>query len=459
VKNKHEVIKHSAAVHIQNNITLLQRRAWNVLLANAYDELPRQEVHTILIKDLMQVLEYGSKNETYLKEALEALVGCKVKWNVLDKDNQWEWGVTTLLAQAKIKSGICTYAYSPELRQRLHNPTMYARISLSLQNKFDSRHAQALWELCVDYLGASRQYGETPFIPIGTYRDLMGIPPDMYPQFKRFNQRVIKEPVDEINRVTDFQMTVEYQRQDRKVSGVKFRIRRVLAIPPENRTLPMFPEIEDMPEVVRELKIAGLPPQDAWNVWQKGFDVVEVEKRPEVKGKDVDAAFLYYIREKIDLLKRRQAFGKVGNSTGFLLESIRKNYSNPEFAEAEKQKDVQKKREERQARERKLEKLQEEKIRIEKERRDEAHRVCEKIIVASPAVIEQAVSVLLEEKSTLKSMYEPCKTPMENYQERFLLQIEIDAYLEQLYPERFQTIREIYDPQFATVDQKIDALR
>ena len=40
MKDKTEVIKHSAAIQIQNNITLLQRRAWNVLLANAYDELP-----------------------------------------------------------------------------------------------------------------------------------------------------------------------------------------------------------------------------------------------------------------------------------------------------------------------------------------------------------------------------------------------------------------------------------
>ena len=157
VQSRKEVIKHSAAVQIQNNITLLQRRAWNVLLANAYDELPTEEEHRIAIRDLVKVLEYGGHNDAYLKEALEALVSCKVKWNILDKDNQWEWGVMTLLAQARIKKGVCIYAYSPELRRRLHNPAMYARISLSMQNKFGSKYAQALWELCVDYLGTARQ--------------------------------------------------------------------------------------------------------------------------------------------------------------------------------------------------------------------------------------------------------------------------------------------------------------
>src|SRR3712207_6934723 len=112
VQSRKEVIKHSAAVQIQNNITLLQRRAWNVLLANAYDELPTEEEHRIAIRDLVKVLEYGGHNDAYLKEALEALVSCKVKWNILDKDNQWEWGVMTLLAQARIKKGVCIYAYS-----------------------------------------------------------------------------------------------------------------------------------------------------------------------------------------------------------------------------------------------------------------------------------------------------------------------------------------------------------
>jgi len=108
LKDTQEVVKHSAAIQIQNNITLLQRRAWNVLLANAYDELPTQETHQVKVAELMEKLEFSSKNDEYLKGALKALVGYKVEWNVLDKDNKWEWGVTTLLAEARIKDGVCT---------------------------------------------------------------------------------------------------------------------------------------------------------------------------------------------------------------------------------------------------------------------------------------------------------------------------------------------------------------
>jgi hypothetical protein len=45
---------------------------------------------------------------------------------------------------------------------------VYARLDLNLQKQFASKYALALWELCADYLGASREYGETPFIELDT---------------------------------------------------------------------------------------------------------------------------------------------------------------------------------------------------------------------------------------------------------------------------------------------------
>jgi hypothetical protein len=36
-ETRQELIKHSAAIQIENKITLLQRRTWNVLLYHAYN--------------------------------------------------------------------------------------------------------------------------------------------------------------------------------------------------------------------------------------------------------------------------------------------------------------------------------------------------------------------------------------------------------------------------------------
>jgi hypothetical protein len=67
LKNKKEVIKHSAAIQVENRIGLLERRAWNWLLANAYDELPTAETHSIMVSDLMKALGYASRNHAHLR--------------------------------------------------------------------------------------------------------------------------------------------------------------------------------------------------------------------------------------------------------------------------------------------------------------------------------------------------------------------------------------------------------
>ena len=117
-----EVIKASPAIQIQSKITLLQRRAWNVLLANAYNELPNTDIHHVNVAELARKLGFNSKNEDYLKETLEALVNCTVEWNILGKDKKQEWGAASLLAWVLIKEGICSYEFARPLRLKLHNP-------------------------------------------------------------------------------------------------------------------------------------------------------------------------------------------------------------------------------------------------------------------------------------------------------------------------------------------------
>ena len=47
----------------------------------------------------------------------------------------------------------------------------------------------------MDYLDRAKQYGETPWIPLETFRELMGIAEEMYPEFKKLNKWVIKLPI------------------------------------------------------------------------------------------------------------------------------------------------------------------------------------------------------------------------------------------------------------------------
>lgn len=222
--SKKEVVKASGAIQMTNKISLLQRRTWNILLANAFDELLEIEEHKIEVKQLVNILNFASKNEEHLRHSLKELTTTAVEWNILRKDKSAIWGITTLLSQVEIKDGICTYAYSPALKKKLFQPSMYAKINLSIQNRFDSKHSLALYELCVDYYDVRRQKGETPFITIEDFRHLMGIDDSEYSEFKYLNKRTIIEPIVEINEKSDIYVEIEYKRIGRKVSFVKFLI-------------------------------------------------------------------------------------------------------------------------------------------------------------------------------------------------------------------------------------------
>ena len=333
-----EFIKASPAIQIQNTLTHLQRRSWNVLLANAYDELPNKDIHRVSVTELAEKLGFNSHNEAYLKETLEALVDCTVKWNLLGKDKKERWGVASLLASAEVENGICTYAFAPHLRLKLYNPRVYAKLNLRLQNRFTSRYGLILWEVCFDYFDTARDQGETPFIPLEKFRELMGVAPDDYTTFKTLNQRVIKPAIKEINALTNFFVEVEQKREGRPIGFLKFRISRLEALEsPEPTQESLFPDIEDLPASANALVQAGVARREALKIANQEWDAVDAKETPLEGYRDFDA----YVAEKIGLAKQ---VPDVKNMGGFIIKAIRENYEDPVFqAELKARKDSEQK--------------------------------------------------------------------------------------------------------------------
>ena len=290
-----EFVKASPAIQIQSKISLLQRRAWNVLLANAYNELPNQEIHHVSMVELAAKLGFDSKNEDYLKDVLRQLRKCEVEWNLLSKDNKQKWGVAGLLASVEIEDGICTYAFAPHLRLKLYNPRVYAKLNLRLQNRFKKQYALVLWELCFDYFDTEREQGETPFISLDMFRDLLGIGSDEYPAFSILNRAVIKPAVKEINKETDYLVEVEQKRSGRRIAELKFRITKVKEFPVQES---LFPDIENLPPVAVELVQARIDREVALKIAAQEWEYVNPEKLPP-SGAYPD--FLAYIAEKIEM--------------------------------------------------------------------------------------------------------------------------------------------------------------
>ena len=320
-----EVIKASPAIQIQSKVSLLQRRAWNVLLANAYNELPNKDIHSVSMVELAAKLGFDSGNQEYLKKVLKSIVDCTVEWNLLNKDNKEVWGAASLLASAEIENGICTYGFAPHLRRQLHNPRIYAKLNLRLQNQFTSKYALVLWEVCFDYFDTDRDKGETPFIPLETFKELMGLEETDYPVYKVLNQSVIKPAINEINDLTAYYVEVEYKRIGRKVAELKFRITKVKQLPVQES---LFPDIENLSPVALELVQARVDREMAQQIAEQEWEFITPEKLPPP---DAYPDFLAYVSEKVEMLLSAP---NVVNRAGYIIEAIRENYQDERVRKA-----------------------------------------------------------------------------------------------------------------------------
>jgi hypothetical protein len=276
---------------------------------------------------------------------------------------------------------------------------------------------------------------------------------DSYPQFMRLNSKVVKPAIAEIHHVSDLRVSVDYRRAGRKVVGLKFKIRRVDALPDANgRQSSLFPDLDDMPVAVKLLKEAGLANGDAWEFWQKGFEFVDLGVRPAGGDDNPDEALMRYVREKIHLLEQRLKSGKVANPSGFLITALRKNYSNAQFETEEKTR-------QRAEKIKHLRRLLQDKERLTQEQDAALHALTGKIIDAFPEQLDKAVKALLEEKSAgFAYAYRQNKTPMENYREHRGIAVTVGTWLEKRFAEQYAEARQPYREQLAGIEAQVSAL-
>ena len=215
------VKKHVAAIHVSGKLSLLQRKLSNVLLLNAYDTLTTSRRHQIDARTLSMMIGYNSNDFETLKESLRGLAETVAEWDMLDEQGRQEWGISSLLSYAKLKGGVCEYAYSDALAEKLHDPKVFALINLNIQRRFTSGHALALYENCYRFV----RTGSTGWWTLELFRRLMGVSDSAYYEsYKHLNAKIIKPAVAEVNKTSNILVTPEVKKMGRQVTEIRFLI-------------------------------------------------------------------------------------------------------------------------------------------------------------------------------------------------------------------------------------------
>lgn len=227
-----EFKKHVSLVHCSGDLTLLERKTFNVLLLNAYDNLLRHTDHTIGVAALSAFIGYNSKDTSTIKKVLIGLMSKVIVYDLLDDlkrkeaktkrsgsrqaasrgsrgDNQVEkneaWEASPLLSYARMRNGTITYRFDPGQAIRFYNPDTYSRINVAIQRNFGSNYAIALHENCLRF----RNTHSTGWWSLDEVRLLLGATAPTYDDFRRLNNKVLKPAIEEVNRFSEITIEVE----------------------------------------------------------------------------------------------------------------------------------------------------------------------------------------------------------------------------------------------------------
>lgn len=219
-----ELKKHVAVIHSHSKISLLQRKISNALLFHAYDNLLIKDEHEIQISTLTKLIDYDSHDHKKIKQALMDLLATVVEWNIVDGDKLDKdkvWNASSIIADASIDGSLCTYSYSGKMRKLLYHPSVYGRLNMQIQAKFQSSYGLALYENCNRY----QDIGQTPWFELNKFRKLMGVEEDKYKIFRDFKTRVIDKSVEEVNKYSSLFVETKFKKQNRQVVAIQFAIK------------------------------------------------------------------------------------------------------------------------------------------------------------------------------------------------------------------------------------------
>ncbi len=249
-----------------SKITVLARKAYNVLLYIAQEQGIDQEVYRTPLQNILRGVDFNSHAREIVKQHLRAMVSTTVEWQSPTSGEGEAWNVAGLLAHAKLykKSGEnwVEWSFAPSIKHELLEPQRFARLRLDVISQLRRHAGVVLYEICSRY----RDVGLTARQPWAWWRPVLTGSPDsedsVKQEYRFFKRDTLKLAIAEVNAVTDLEVELIEHRAGRFISDIQFRIAKK-----QQATLPLgrAPQPVDLSQVVRA-RAAGVRDEDAENL-------------------------------------------------------------------------------------------------------------------------------------------------------------------------------------------------
>ena len=224
-----EVRKPTATIHIANQFSFIERKLLNSLIHHAQNKnnALNSEKKSLNLSQVLKDIGCNTRNHSVLKKSLRNLVGTIIEWNVLKQDKTRSWGVCTFLSSGELNKGEVHYRLNPELVDQVNYPSLFAIMRLEIQSKLTGKYPLIIYEYLIDHLCRNKKDKITiEAVPIEDVYMICGVSEKYLntDNFRYFNRKILTPAIDEINDKTDINVTINLERQARKVHAITFSI-------------------------------------------------------------------------------------------------------------------------------------------------------------------------------------------------------------------------------------------
>ncbi len=278
--------------------SLLGRKLSNALFKIAQKQGMNEDTYSTTRIELGELIQFNSNDVDKLKQAANELTSLKVEMDVTNASGVRTVGATQLFSTLLFQSSGKIHFEIPTIAKRmLSDSVKFALINMDVQGNIDSNYAYILYEQCLLYL----EDGRTPELTVQEWRQVFECDDDsIYNEFKYFNLKVIKNAIEEVNRVTDILVSVQYTKVKRVVKSLFF-------------------EITKKPQYLLDVSIQD----EQLRAEEK---LIECGVNENVAKKLAREYEFELVMGNIEYAESQLADGKIKNLAGFVVEAIKNDY-------------------------------------------------------------------------------------------------------------------------------------
>lgn len=231
--------KNIGAMHISNDLSLVERKIMNVILWHAlkaeqqnliFHHQDKKKYYKITLSEITEYIGWdGSHNISAIKNSMKNLVETSLRFNIFDKQktNDGRWNVITNLLGGAIfheNGQEILYCFSDIIKDIILKPTLYGTLDLELQQNINSKYTLALWEYLVGEIALNNHNCTTEYLTMEDYVKLVAGSQTKYTEFRKISEKLIKKPSQELIEKTDIHFEPEYLKEGRRVVAIRFGV-------------------------------------------------------------------------------------------------------------------------------------------------------------------------------------------------------------------------------------------